>query len=170
MCAVGRPPKYDEWLTEDGLLTVEGWARDGLTDEQIAHNCGITATTLYEWKKRFPEFSEAIKRGKRPVDILVENALLKRAMGFAFEEKTIEKDSKGNVKEKIVKKYIVPDTRAAEFWLKNRKPEIWRAHPEPVYTVEYEDDGLMDALDASIDDIYSSGDDSDSLNLEDDEL
>lgn len=43
--------KYREWLSEDGLIKIQGWARDGLIDEQIAHNMGITTKTLYEWKK-----------------------------------------------------------------------------------------------------------------------
>ena len=44
--------KYQKWLEPEGLLLLEGWARDGLTDEQIAHNMGVTAKTLYEWKNR----------------------------------------------------------------------------------------------------------------------
>lgn len=43
--------RYEEWLTDDGLLLLEGWARNGLTDEQIAHNVGITSETLRQWKK-----------------------------------------------------------------------------------------------------------------------
>ena len=39
--------KYQEWLTEDGLTKLEAWARDGLTDEQIAKNIGIKRPTLY---------------------------------------------------------------------------------------------------------------------------
>ena len=72
--------KYQRWLEPDGLLLLEGWARDGLTDEQIAGNIGITATTLYEWKNRFPEISEALKKGKEVVDYQVENALLSSAL------------------------------------------------------------------------------------------
>lgn len=83
--------KYQEWLTPEGLLKIEGWARDGLTDEQIAQNIGVTATTLYEWKKRFPEISEALKRGKEVIDRQVENALLKRALGYAYTEVTRER-------------------------------------------------------------------------------
>lgn len=54
--------KYDYWLTPDGLLRLEAYARDGLTDEQIAHNMGITAKTLYEWKNKYGEIREASKR------------------------------------------------------------------------------------------------------------
>nr|WP_308743166.1 helix-turn-helix domain-containing protein [uncultured Anaerocolumna sp.] len=78
--------KYEYWLTPDGLLRLEAYVRDGLTDEQIAHNLGITPSTYYEWKKRYPEISEALKRGKEVVDVLVENALLKRALGYSYNE------------------------------------------------------------------------------------
>ena len=64
----------------DGLLLLEGWARDGLTDEQIAHNMGITAKTLYEWKNAHSEICEALKKGKEVVDYQVENALLASAL------------------------------------------------------------------------------------------
>ena len=60
---MARPPKYEEWLTEEGLILIQGWARDGLVDEQIAHNMGISTTTLYEWKNKFPELAQAIKKG-----------------------------------------------------------------------------------------------------------
>lgn len=95
--------KYEYWLTDDGLILLEGWARDGLTDEQIAHNVNITTTTLYDWKKRFPAISETLKKGKEIVDYEVENALFRSAM-------------EGN-------------TTAQIFWLKNRRPDKWRDKP-----------------------------------------
>ena len=73
--------KYQRWLEPDGLLLLEGWARDGLTDEQIAHNMGINVKTLWTWKKNYDPSCSARKKGKAPVDIEVENALLKRALG-----------------------------------------------------------------------------------------
>lgn len=83
--------KYEYWITPDGLLKLEAWARDGLTDEQIAANAGIAIATLYDWKKRYPEVSEALKKGKEVVDIQVENALLKRALGYSYIEITKER-------------------------------------------------------------------------------
>lgn len=95
--------KYEYWITEEGLTLLEGWARDGLTDEQLAHNAGITVSTLYDWKKKFSEISDALKKGKEIVDFEVENALLKKALSG--------------------------DTGAICFWLKNRRPDKWRDKP-----------------------------------------
>ena len=122
--------KYQEWLEPEGLIKIEGWARDGLTDEQIAHNMCISPSTLYEWKNAYSEFSESLKRGKEVVDRQVENALLKRALGYEYEEVS-EKYELGILTErKVTKKQVVPDTTAQIFWLKNRKPSDWRDKPE----------------------------------------
>ncbi len=83
--------KYQRWLESDGLLLLEGWARDGLTDDQIAQNCGCGVRTLYEWKEKYPQISQALKKGKEVVDIQVENALLKRALGYEYDEVTCER-------------------------------------------------------------------------------
>lgn len=125
--------KYHEWITEDGCLKIEGWARDGLTNGQISHNIGITSETLRVWSNKYPSISAALKRGKEVVDIQVENALLKRALGYEYEEvkMVVEKDEKGNEKkrqEKVIKK-VVPDVTAQIFWLKNRKPDVWSDNP-----------------------------------------
>ena len=113
--------KAAEWLQEDKLSRVEKWAGQGLIDEQIAHNMGVATSTFYEWKKKYPEFSEALKSGKTIVDTQVENALLKKALGYEYKETTYRN---GKV-DKIVVKQMAPDTTAQIFWLKNRKPEIW---------------------------------------------
>ena len=90
-----------KWETvKDKLILVEGWARDGLTDEQIANNLAISIDTFYKYKKKYPEFSESLKRGKEIVDYEVENALLQNALN-------------GNITAQI-------------FWLKNRKPRQWK--------------------------------------------
>lgn len=129
---VGRRGKYEDWLTEDGLLKVQGWARDGLSNEQIAHNMGVSAKTLCEWQNRFGEFRNAIKKGKEVVDREVENAMLKRALGYEYDEVTREPvtDKDTGITEmrvtKRVTKQIVPDVTAQIFWLKNRKPDEFR--------------------------------------------
>lgn len=78
--------KYEFWLSPEGLLKLEGWARDGLTDEQIAGKVGISRSTLNEWKHKYSDISDTLKRGKEIVDIQVENALLKRALGYSYNE------------------------------------------------------------------------------------
>lgn len=122
--------KYHEWLTDEGLTLLRAWARDGATDEIIAQKIGISNSTLYAWKDRYPEFSEALKKGKEIVDIQVENALLKRALGFEYDEITqeIKEDENGKKEkhQKVVKKMVPPDTGAAMAWLKNRCPKKWR--------------------------------------------
>ena len=139
---IGRKGIYDEWLTEDGLLQIEGWARDGLTNDQIAHNIGISGRSFAEWISRFSSISSALKKGKAPVDMEVENALLKRALGYEVEETITEieeipikvKNANGETETGIktkkhvrkVKKHIPPDVTAQIFWLKNRRPGRWR--------------------------------------------
>lgn len=90
--------KWEE--VKDKLILVEGWARDGLTNEQIAENLNIGKTTFYKLLKEYPELSEHLKKGKEVVDCEVENALLKNALN-------------GNITAQI-------------FWLKNRKPKQWK--------------------------------------------
>ena len=113
--------KYTEWLTPEGLILVEGWARDGLIDEQIAKNMNVAYSTFRDWKKKFPALSAALKNGKEVVDRQVENALLKTAIGYVYEEETVT--NAGNVV--VVKKYSKPNTTAQIFWLKNRKRGQW---------------------------------------------
>ena len=121
--------KYAEWLSEDGLLKLQGWARDGLTDEQIAQNMGINVSTLYVYKNKYGEIAEALKRGKEVVDREVENALLKRALGYSFQEVTETETDKGT-EVKTTYKQMAPDVTAIIFWLKNRKPKDYRDKQE----------------------------------------
>lgn len=121
--------KYQEWLEQDNLVMIEGWARQGLTDEQIAKNMAVGLSTLKEWKNKYPAISDALKRGKAPVDFEVENALLKRAIGFEYEEvETIIEEIDGRQRKRVkkIKKVALPETSAIIFWLKNRMPEQWR--------------------------------------------
>lgn len=113
--------KYTEWLTEEGLIQIEGWARDGLIDEQIAQNMGISYSTFREWKKKFSALSAVLKKSKDVVDRQVENALFKSAIGFEYEEETVT--NAGDVV--AVRKYSKPNTTAQIFWLKNRKRNQW---------------------------------------------
>lgn len=113
---------YEEWLTEEALEVLRGWARIGLTDEQIAENCGIAVRTLYEWKSRYPQIMQALKKGKAWADTQVENALFKRAVGYEYDEVTYE----DGIETKRVRRHVPPDVTAQIYWLKNRRPDLWR--------------------------------------------
>lgn len=119
--------KYENWRTEEGLLLIEGWARDGLTFEQIASNMGIRRSTLHEWAKKYPDISDALKKGREVVIRELENSLIKRAKGYEFDEETYECNEEGAmVLTRRVKKTMVPDTTALIFALKNMSPDKWR--------------------------------------------
>lgn len=127
--------QYSQWLEPDGLLRLQGWARDGLTDQQIADNIGVTAKTLYVWRERFSKIREALKKGKDVPDREVENALFKSALGFKEKETRtfarIVKDAAGNVIQRIeeareIEHYFPPNPTSIAIWLNNRKPDDWR--------------------------------------------
>lgn len=118
--------KIDEWLEQDKLILLEGWARDGLTEEQIANNIGISRQSLWEWKKKEVDILNALKKGKEVVDIEVENALLKRALGYTITLKKQKVDKEGYVHDLFEDVHVPGDTTAQIFWLKNRRKQQWR--------------------------------------------
>ncbi|MDU2778817.1 MAG: helix-turn-helix domain-containing protein [Staphylococcus epidermidis] len=99
--------KYHDWISDEGLKIIEGWARDGLSNKQIAHNIGIDEATFYTWQHKYDKFHEAVKKGKN-----------------GEETKHIEK----------TKKHIAADTTSMIFWLKNRKPDEWNDRREITHT------------------------------------
>lgn len=155
--------KYEYWLTEEGLLLLEGWARDGLTDEQIAKNIGISRKTLIEWKQRFSDIRDTLKKGKEVIDRVVENALLKKALGYnaevrkTFKVKITEYDEvtgrkikeHEELKTAVDEVHIPADTVAQIFWLKNRKPAEWREKVTEIQADGSGDDGFIEALNAT---------------------
>ena len=122
--------KYDK----DFPLRAEDLARRGMTDKEIAKSLGIGERTFYDYQKRYPQFMQSLKKGKAPVDVEVENALLRRARGFSHTEVTREfkiemkdgKEIKTPVSIKRTRKTLPPETAASMAWLKNRRPKLWR--------------------------------------------
>lgn len=129
-----------KWDTnvKDKLICVEGWARSGLTEKQIAKNLGVAYSTFKEYKKKYSALSAVLKKGKEVVDFEVEGALIRRALGYEYEEEIkelVEDEITGKAELKVVKtikKKVAPDVTAQIFWLKNRKPEEWRNDPHKV--------------------------------------
>lgn len=111
------------------LVEIEAWKRDGLTDEQIFKNLGISRDTFYKYKEKYADFSDALKKGKEVADIEVENALFKRAIGYKYKEVIKEVkdiDGKKSTYIKEVIKEMPGDVAAQIFWLKNRKTSKWK--------------------------------------------
>lgn len=124
-------------MTEDGLTLLAAWARDGLTYEQIAKNMGIACSTLRVWKDTYSAISAALKKNRELADIEVENELYESCKGRRVTVKKPIKVKKVHVKDgerfeaEIVEQheeeiYIPPNTTAQIFWLKNRRPDLWR--------------------------------------------
>lgn len=111
----GRPSPYDSRIHP---VIARAGARNGSTGAQIAAMLGIRESTLYEWAKKYPKFSESIKEGREFADGLVEDSLFRRATGYDFAD-TLPSGKKA-------KRHVVADVTAQIFWLKNRKPAKWR--------------------------------------------
>lgn len=157
----GARSKYDTLRIQDRLPEIEGMARDGYRIEDICKVLGIGRQTFHNWAQKYPEFDEAVRRGREVIDAEVENELLNNAMGRVYWEETQELvealDPETGKREhkmttvKRVRKYVKPDTTAQIFWLKNRKPEVWRdrqhiAHEGQigVKDLDYLDDDALD--------------------------
>jgi hypothetical protein len=101
----GRPTEYREEYAEclDTLIA------KGATDAQIADLLKVHVSTLYVWRKKHPEFDEALKSAKEQADQRVVQALFDKATTGA-------------------------DTTAQIFWLKNRQSAEWREKSEVAVT------------------------------------
>lgn len=134
----GAPTKFKPEFIEDARRMAEA----GYTDIQMVEEFGIGRTTFYRWKKDFPDFRDAIRIAKEEPDNQMERSLYHSGNGFEyFEEvpikvKDIEYDQGRKVKETErvevvqVKRTVPPNSTAQIFWLKNRRPDLWRDKKE----------------------------------------
>ena len=122
----GRISKYITNV-KPKLLLIEAWARDGLTEEQICANLDVSVSAFANYKNENVELVEALKNGKEIVDVMVENALLKAALGYDYREEELNKITGEPIE---LRKVAHPNTTALIFWLKNRKPAQWRDKQE----------------------------------------
>lgn len=120
----------DDWLTDDALMLLECWARDGYTMMDISNRIGIDNDTFLRWKDRYPEIKKAVSKGKELVDYEVENALLKSALGYKTKEVKVTTTMRyGKVVETVKEttdKEIAPNVTAIQMWLYNRQKEKWK--------------------------------------------
>lgn len=124
--------KYERWLAPEGLTLLRGWTRDGLTDKEIAARIGVARQTLYDWQSRYPDISDAMRRGREVINYAVEDCLIQRVTGYDAVETRTEYDPEGNVLREIRQvRHVPPDTSAIEFWLKNRMRDRYRDQADP---------------------------------------
>lgn len=135
----------DYWLSDDGLMLLECWARDGFNYSEIARRMGVTPQLLARWKKNFPEMQEALSTGREVVDYKVENALLKSALGFTSKEVTVTIGKRMingewvNITKETKTKENIPNVTACLAWLNNRRPDLWKKNRDNVVDIEDED-------------------------------
>lgn len=140
--------KVDYWLTDDGLLLIEAWTRDGITLEDLSSKMGITRQTLNGWKNTYPEIKKAMSVGKELIDYKVENALLKAALGFTTKEIKVtigKKPFNGEMFELLKEtttKEVAPNVTACMAWLNNRKHEQWKRNRDKTIDVDPEEQGI----------------------------
>lgn len=132
-----------EWLEEDNLMLIECWARDGYTFQDIANKIGIAVSTLRTWREQYPEFNEALKRGREIIDYKVENALLKSALGYKTKEVKVTTTMRyGKVVEtvkEVTDKEQAPNVSAIQCWLFNRLPDKWKKNRDNLIELDEED-------------------------------
>jgi hypothetical protein len=124
---MARPTDYDP----DYVRQAEKLCRLGATDQEIADFFEVSVRTIYRWKGEHDEFCQSLKAGKAEADDRVERSLFARANGYEHDEVDIRVLGQEIVQTKI-RKFYPPDTTAAIFWLKNRRPGDWREKQDVV--------------------------------------
>ncbi len=138
-----------EWLTPEGLILLEGKARECLTKRELAKMLDVSENTLYRWIKKYPRIAKAVKRGREVTDVCVENAILKKALGFDVKEVKTVKKADGSKEVTTVTKSVPPDVSAATTWLKSRCPEKWSEKAEDKSVLQIEE--MLRGINAQID-------------------
>lgn len=137
-----RKSRIDQLFDEDMLVLIEGLARDGYTNQDIARRIGVEPSVLYNAKRERPEINAAINRGKQLVDYKVENALLKSALGYRTKEvkvTTIMRYGKVVEEQKeVLEKDVAPNSISCQVWLYNRCPDKWKRNRDKVLEDEEE--------------------------------
>jgi len=123
----GRPTDYREEYVKDA----EKLAALGATDIEIADFFEVDVRTIYRWKHNYEKFCQALNIGKAKADERVVNSLYQKAIGYEQDEVKIFMPAGAD--EPVYAPFrakIAPDTTAAIFWLKNRRPGDWRDKAE----------------------------------------
>jgi hypothetical protein len=123
----GRPTKYRK--TYPQTVKVQAEINAPFTDEQVAEMFGVDEQTVKNWYKRYPDFLASIKKAKAISDDKVERSLFERATGYSVPDVHVS-NYEGSVTLTPIIKHYPPDPTAMIFWLKNRRPKVWRDKKE----------------------------------------
>lgn len=128
------------WMSEDGLILIRGWRRQGVPVAKIATDyIGISGRAFQKWRNESQRMQEAVLAAKEVSNLSVEEALLQRATGYDYWEETHELVEGQLVLTKKVKKHVPPDVKAIMHYLYNRLPNRWRSIQEPLESTQYVD-------------------------------
>ena len=145
---MGRKSKYDEFCAPH-IEEIKKWVAAGATDEEVAKALEISITTLYDYKKKYPKFSDAFARGRAKVVIDIKAALLKKALGFEYEEeKRVGRKDKDGENIILVEKYkrqCLPSETAAAMLLRNYD-ENWRDNDKASAEIKKQETELRKAI------------------------
>lgn len=117
--------QYEKWLEPENLVLLHGWKMQGLTDEQIADNIGVTARTLENWKSKHVQILQAIKGGKEVANFVIENELYKKAKSGNVTAMIFY--LKNNYREKYTDDTTDPALRKAQIRKANAEADIMEA-------------------------------------------
>ena len=131
----------DKWLEDDNLMLIECWARDGMTESDIANRIGIGTSTLSLWKRQYEEIKNALKKGKEIVDYKVENALLKSALGYKVRKNKVIMELNGmgqmvTTRREILDEEVPPNVNAISMWLINRNSNKWKRNRDNILQLD----------------------------------
>jgi len=121
MAKSGPKPKYDPVFA--------GHARRlcmlGATMQELADYFSVARCTIATWSTQYPDFGQAVAEGRIAADSVIAEKLYEKAKGYEVEAaKLVQVD--GEWKELTYTRRMAPDTQAAIFWLRNRRPQNWR--------------------------------------------
>lgn len=146
--ALERASIVDQWLEDEKLMLIECWARD-YTKKEIAERIGIAPSTLKYWEDHYEPIKQALAVGKEIIDYKVENALLKRALGYTSTEikvtlgKQVKNGRVFQITKETTTKEVAPDVTACAMWLNNRRPDRWKRNRDKSIELESEDDSIQ---------------------------
>ena len=163
--------KYRLWLERFGLEYLRRLAEQNLSEEEIALRSGLELPTFRLWKRKYPDFAEALNLGREESDFGVIHALYKKATGHnvslkkTYKLKRVEYDPDTGKKLRefeelatgVDETYVPADLSAEKFWLKNRQPNRWSEGEKTAENEEREEGGVVvipqaDKLDAKPED------------------